>query len=127
MYHIKIKFSDGVVYVEQVNTSFLFPAIDKEPVFDLTDAMKLIGMETDRVWRTNLNAIEVASYLAHCQRYMQSHKTLAEAWSHWSQCFVINKMIQRDEVPQAKKGIDWASFRELVAQKQAELSVVGAA
>ena len=127
MYHIKIKFSDGVVYVQQVNSTIPFPALDKEPVFELTDAMQLIGTENDRVWRTKLNAIEVANYLAHCQRYVQSRKTLDEAWSHWSQCYVINKMIQHNEVPQASKGIDWASFRDLVAQKQAELSPAGAA
>lgn len=125
-YHIKIKFSDGVVYAQQINTTIPIPCIDKEPVFEIADAMRLIGDEHDNVWRTKVDAIQVANYLAHCQRSIQAGSTLIEAWALWSECYVINKMIQRDEVPQSKKGIDWQAFRELVAKKQVELSSAGA-
>lgn len=125
-YHIKIKFSDGVVYAQQVNTTIPIPCIDKEPVFEIADAMRLISDEHDKVWRTKIDAIQVANYLAHCQRSIKAGRTLIEAWSHWSECYVINKMIQRDEVPQSKKGIDWTVFRDLVAKRQNELSSAGA-
>ncbi len=126
MYHIKIKFSDGDVYVQQINKNMLFPCIDKEPVFDIADAMRLIGDEHDKVWRTKVDAIQVANYLAHCQRSIKAGRTLAESWAHWAEYYVINKMIQRDEVPHDRAGIDWKAFRELVAKRQHDLSPAGA-
>ena len=126
IYHIKIKFSDGVVYAQQINTTIPIPCIDEEPVFEIAYAMRLIGDEHDNVWRTKIDAIQVANYLAHCQRSIKAGRTLAESWAHWSECYVINKMIQRDEVPQSQRGIDWTAFRDLVAKKQYELSPAGA-
>lgn len=125
-YHIKIKFSDGVVYAQQVNTTIPIPCIDTEPVFDIADAMRLIGDEHDNVWRTKVDAIQVANYLAHCQRSIKAGQTLFEAWAHWSECYVINKMIQRDEVPHDRAGIDWKAFRDLVTKRLNDLSSAGA-
>lgn len=125
-YHIKIKFSDGVVYAQQINTTIPIPCIDTEPVFEIADAMRLIGDEHDNVWRTKVDAIQVANYLAHCQRSIKAGRTLAESWAHWAECYVINKMIQRDEVPHDRAGIDWKAFRELVAKRQHDLSPAGA-
>jgi hypothetical protein len=122
MYHIKIKFSDGVVYAQQVNTTIPMPCIDKEPVFEIADAMRLIGDEHDNVWRTKLNAIQVANYLAHCQLSIQAGVTLFEAWALWSECHIITQLIQKGDVPRNAKGIDWTAFKEVVAKQQNELA-----
>jgi len=114
MNNISLFENDGTWFARHL--TFMLPAFDGAPNFDLRVAMVSVGAAQDRsknVWKTKLTVIEVASYLSSLQT---SKLGVGAASRAWIMAWKLGK-IAHDPPFTFKGDIDWASLR-LIIEKE---------
>lgn len=108
---ISIIQSSGTTFVG--HTGFFFPAFEDDPLFDLDSVMKVVAVPHGGKWRTNLTAVELASYLSNVQ---SSHDILKAAYA-WCYSWAIRKVLDEDSVQVTDKfELNWVRLIRLTKE-----------
>lgn len=89
---------EGTTYVG--HTGFFFPAYDGDSGFELDAVMKVVAVPQGGKWRTNLTAVELASYLSKVQ---SSHYILKAAYA-WCWSWAIRKVLDESRLDVTDNG-----------------------
>jgi hypothetical protein len=102
---------EGTTYVG--HSQFWFPAYDGDPIFELDAVMKVVAVPQGGKWRTNLTAVELASYLSKVQG---SPDILKAAYS-WCYSWAVRKVLDEDPMEVTDKfEINWVRLMRLTKE-----------
>lgn len=92
------------------------PALDGDTVVPIEDAMRKVARKIDGAWATDLDAIEVAGYLATLDKSLKQGLSLDQSFELWAVQHFIGEMLKQDSMPTRKGALDWDRLQRNVSQ-----------